>query len=165
MDQVGIPSQGAILERALSLSREACYAVKLQCRRLRTEAPEDEVCLSRWWVDLHFLILVLYRLKRSASIAAKVYKIKKQVNQSIRDFDAALPNLKQMRDVIEHCEQYAFDKGGHKNISRGQLQKGSWDGTTYQWLDYTLNIDDALAAANQLFMALKDCESTFIDQK
>src|SRR5579859_2833960 len=60
VDMTG-PSDAAILERAKSLSNEACFTVSLQHRRLRTTEPEDQVFVFRWWADLQFLIVALRR--------------------------------------------------------------------------------------------------------
>ncbi len=68
-----------------------------------------------------------------------------------------------MRDIGEHVEDYAVDdtKRHVKTISRGQLHVGSWDGTVFQWLGYTLDIDNAKQAAEDLFLAIKGARQNF----
>jgi hypothetical protein len=43
------------------------------------------------------------------------------------------------------------------------VQVGEWDGTTFPWLDYDLNIDTALAAASQLFAAVRTALRSHIE--
>jgi hypothetical protein len=61
-----------------------------------------------------------------------------------------------MRNVGEHIDDYAVDspKRQHKEVRRQDLQVGTWDGTTYEWLGDSLNIDTAHEAAYALFVAV-----------
>jgi hypothetical protein len=54
------PSDGAIVERALSLANDAMFTVKLQHRRLRTDEPEDEVFFFRRSADFQFLARIIH---------------------------------------------------------------------------------------------------------
>jgi hypothetical protein len=76
---------------------------------------------------------------------------------ALAEFDAALPGLATMRNVGEHFDDYALysPKRHHRNVTRGQLQVGSFDGTVFTWLGRQLDIDVALAAAEKLFSAVK----------
>jgi hypothetical protein len=60
-----------------------------------------------------------------------------------------------MRNVGEHIDEYALDQG-KANVERGELQAGRLDDDTYYWRGYVLNGDDALAAAEQLFIAVRE---------
>jgi hypothetical protein len=79
------------------------------------------------------------------------------LRSAIDDFDKALPDLVKMRNVSEHFDDYALDdpRRRHRDVRRGQLQEGSWDGTEYEWLDCSLNIDTAHEAAEQLFLSVR----------
>ena len=98
----------------------------------------------------------LRRLRRAAELADRVTKAKESLALALRNFDDALPQLSVMRNVGEHINDYAVDssKRRHKQVGRGALQVGSWDGTTYQWLGESLNIDIAHEAAYALFAAV-----------
>jgi hypothetical protein len=149
---VSTVSDEAKLERAKSLCNQACWTVALQVRRLRTEEPEDVKFVFRFWADLQFLIVALRRLRKAALIANFV----PGVATAIKSFDGALPGLAKMRNVGEHVDAYAIDDPSrhHRDISRRGLQVGSWDGTTFSWLEQDLNIDKALREAETLFMAI-----------
>ena len=153
------PTDAAILERAKSLCNEACYMVLLQRRRLQTIEPEDEVFVFRWWADLQFLIVALRRLRRSAELVAKRVP---SVGDAIRKFDNALPDLAKMRNVGEHIDDYAVDhpkKRRHRDVGRRQLQVGKWDGKVFRWLESSLNVDDALKAAEELLQAVREAKN------
>jgi hypothetical protein len=157
------PSDAAILERAKSLGSEACYAIALQRRRLRSTEPEDAVFISRPWVDLQFMIVALRRLRRSALLAARVRLVAEDLQAAIKEFDQTLPSLAKIRNVGEHIDEYATDsqKRHHLDVSRRQLQVGSWDGKFFSWI-VGLDIDTALKAAEKLFKAIKDGIAKFV---
>jgi hypothetical protein len=149
------PSKRAKIERAFSLANEAMFTVALQVRRLRSSEPEDETFVFRWWADLQFLIVALRRLRRIANLSLKLSTWDDRLRDACRKFDATLEGLNVMRNVGEHLDDYASDAGWKKSIGRRQLQVGSWDGTTYTWLDRKLNVDVARAATEKLFDAIR----------
>lgn len=150
------PSDAALLERAFSLVNQAMFTVALQRRRVRSEEPEDKVFVFRHWADLQFLIVALRRLRRAAELASRV-PAGSSLREALRGFDHALPGLSVMRNVGEHIDDYAVDntKRRHKSVDRRSLQVGQWDGATYTWLNFSLNVDDAHAAAFALYSAVK----------
>jgi hypothetical protein len=150
-------SDRSILQRANSLCNEACLTIALQHRRLRSIEPGDDNFVFRWWADIQFLIVALRRLRRSAEIAVSILKLSSLLNDALREFDDALPCLAKMRNVGEHVEDYALDRGRDRSVSRSEIQVGSWDGTVYSWLGESLNIDTALSAAQKLLMAVRKC--------
>lgn len=107
----------------------------------------------RWWADLQFLIVALVRLRAAAKTFQKASGAK--IAEAIEAFDAALPKLRKMRDVAEHIDEYAIDSGRRMDVSRCELAVGAWDGTTFSWMNSTLNIEKAQAAAEALFRALQ----------
>ena len=147
------PSDAVIMERARSLANEAMFTVALQRRRVRSSEPEDDVFAMRWWADLQFFIVALRRLRRAAELAGRVAAVKDSLTVALQDFDHALPQLMRMRNVGEHIDDYAVDspERRHKNVNRQALQVGTWDGTTYEWLGESLNVDLAHDVAQTLF--------------
>lgn len=160
------PTEQAILERARSLTDEAVWMVWLQRRRWQRDEPEDEEFLFRRLADMQFLIVSLRRARRAAEIAAHVPSAEGSVRDAIARFDAALPGLATMRNVGEHIDDYAIDSPDrhHKVVGRRMLQNASWDETTFRWLGQTLNVDEALAAVQQLFIAVRDAHEARRDQ-
>lgn len=153
-------NDAVILERCKRLANHAMWTVKLQWRRVRGKEPEDSEFVFRWWADLQFFILSLYRLRTAAKIALNVSdkEISSRIATAIKEFDRQVPELKKLRDIGEHIDSYAIDspKRQRKDIDRKQLEVGSWDGAVYKWLGTSLNVDDAKNAAVSLFMTLLD---------
>jgi len=150
------PSEMVILERAKSLCNVACFTIALQCRRLKTSEPEDEIFVLHWYADLRFLILTLRRLRRAAKLAADVPSVSACIEVAIFRFDKSLPGLGKLRNVDEHIDDYVRGnpKNQHKEIIRDELQRNSFDGSVFYWLGAELDIDVALKAAEALFAAV-----------
>jgi len=153
---VNSPSDAVIMERARSFANEAMFIVALQRRRIRSDEPEDAAFPKRLWADLQFFIVALRRLRRAAELACRVARAKDALSLALQNFDTALPQLSLMRNVGEHIDDYAVDspKRRHKGVGRRGLQVHSWDGTTYQWLGESLNVDAAHDAAYTLLAAV-----------
>jgi hypothetical protein len=86
-----------------------------------------------------------------------VTSLKDSVASAIGAFDMALPHLRVMRNVGEHADAYAVDHTNrhHRDVDRTQLAVGTWDGTTYRWLDRELNVEAAMAASDTLHRTLR----------
>jgi hypothetical protein len=154
------PSDAAIIERAHSLANEAVHMVALQRRRLQSEEPEDQAFVFRRWADFQFLIISLRRLRLAGLLAAKPKASRAAVKTAIREFDKALPDLQKLRNVGEHIDEYAMEKGRDRSVNRRALQVGSFDSTMLEWFGGRLNVDEALVAAENLYRAIKGCSPT-----
>ena len=155
----------AISERVLSLVNIAMYTVDLQCRRLRSDEPEDEKFLFRRWTDFEFLIVALRRMRRAADLGLRgIPETAAPIKEAIAAFDAALPGLATMRNVSEHIDDYILetDRRRHKDVRRGQLAVGSVGPFTFEWLDRQLNTDDAQKTAAKLYLAVRGAIKTAI---
>lgn len=115
----------------------------------------------RKWADFHFLIVALIRLKKAAILAKKVPIIKLKIESALLEFDLELPDIKKMRDVAEHIDEYATDDGRDKNISRKSLEVSRLNETSLEWLGFKLDADKAMKASENLFEAIKGCSSSF----
>lgn len=157
------PSTEATYERARRLANVAIWSVDLQCRRLRTTEPEDATFVLRRWADFDFLVVSLTRLRRAAELAARVPELHPLLPDAIEQFDRALPDLKTMRDVAEHIDDYAVDQGHKPSIARQSLEVSTLadDGPTLQWLGTTLHAGDALRASHDLFEAIQEGSRVF----
>ncbi len=154
------PTIEATYERARRLANQAMWTMSLQSRRLKTTEPEDEEFISRRWSDFHFLIVALTRLRRAATLATKVPGITSNIKNALKEFDLKLPNLKTMRDVSEHIDDYAVDNGRNKDISRKCLEVLTYNTTTFEWLGFQLDTEDAIKASQKLFNAIRNMPST-----
>jgi hypothetical protein len=152
----------ATYERARRLANLALWSIDLQCRRLRTSEPEDEAFIFRKWADFGFLIVALVRLRRAASLAARISEIRSIMLLALAQFDAALPDLKTMRDVAEHIDDYALERGKNKTVVRQSLEVSAMEvGPTLEWLNGRLNAEEALQAAGKLFRSIQEASCAF----
>jgi hypothetical protein len=154
------PSPLEVYERACRLANFAVWTIALQCRRLRSEEPEDNEFLGRRVADFQFLIIALTRLRRAAILATNIPSIKDEINSALNRFDTLLPMLKNMRDVAEHFDDYAIEKGRNRNVSRKSLEVAVFNDNTFQWLKHELNADIAFEAGKALFKAMREAKPT-----
>ena len=59
-----------------------------------------------------------------------------------------------MRDVAEHFDDYAVDKGRNDAVERRNLEVSSLGERVFQWLGVELDADIALRAGEELFSAV-----------
>jgi hypothetical protein len=85
------------------------------------------------------------------------------LSPALKEFDASLPDLKRMRDVAEHIDDYAIDQGRQRDVARQSLEVSFMDdeGPTLEWLGSSLNAQEALHASQRLFEALKGISHAF----
>jgi hypothetical protein len=157
------PTSAATYERAKRLANLSLCAIDLQCRRLSSSEPEDSVFIFRKWADFDFLTVALTRLRRAAKLAAGIPELQVSLGAALAEFDAALPHLKRMRDVAEHIDDYAVDRGRERSIARQSLEVSfmSNDDSTIEWLGARLNSQEALKASQRLFEAIKEASRAF----
>jgi hypothetical protein len=157
------PTAAARYERARRLANVAMWSIELQCRRLEAVEPEDARFVLRRWTDFDFLIVALTRLRRATRLAAEVPQLRTSLGPALAQFDKALPDLKKMRDVAEHVDDYAIDQGRQRAIARQSLEVSTMeaDGPTLFWLQARLNAREASQASRALFAALKEASSLF----
>lgn len=160
-------SDGAILERSFSFCNEAMHTIALQIRRLQTTELEDSKFLHRQWVDLRFLILSLDRLYKAAGIANNIQKNSNDVEKARKDFLESLPFLKKLRNVGEHFDSYSMDNGYRQDVSRKELQVGTWnsDGTYFEYLGEEINTIKCKEAAIKLFKTMRDIKNDFFKSR
>ena len=65
--------------------------------------------------------------------------------------------LAKMRNVGEHIDDYAVDsdRRRYREVVRFDLHVGAFDGTTYEWLGESFDVDKAQTAAIHLSEALR----------
>lgn len=157
------PTPAATYERARRLANVAMWSIELQCRRLEAVEPEDVEFVLRRWADFDFLIVALTRLRRATGLAAQIPQLRASLDTALEQFDKALPDLKKMRDVAEHVDDYAIDRGRQKAVGRRALEVSTMqaDGPTLCWLQARLNAREASHASRALFAAVKEASRLF----
>ncbi len=144
-------SDAEILALARTFASEALRMVALQHRRIRSE-PEDEV--FAFWADLQFFVVSLRRVRQAAELAAGS---RPAIRAAIDRFDSELPQLRRMRNVGEHIDEYALGRGNDKTVERRALLVGGFsDEGDFRWLGSELNIERALKAAESLYYTVSD---------
>jgi hypothetical protein len=106
---------------------------------------------------------VLNRLHTIVKITFDIPDIANEMRNALNDFEKDIPDLKVLRNVVEHIDQYAIEdtKRHHKHISCKQLQVGRWDGSIFHWLDVELDVDRAKVASEKLFKSLHDIKKLY----
>jgi hypothetical protein len=102
-------------------------------------------------------------LRRAAKLAASIPETQSSVGTALKEFDAALPHLKRMRDIAEHIDEYAVDQGRQRSVVRQSLEVSSMSdhGSTLEWLGGRLNSHEALQASQRLFEVIKEASRAF----
>jgi hypothetical protein len=145
-----MPSPETILDRALAFALEGLQAAEVQLERARQEVSSGPGGAFLWWIDLQFFIVALRRLRQAAELALRVPVQRAAMQQAIKAFDEALPDLLLLRNVGEHIDEYAVGDGFDSSVKWQQLQVGGWDGSTFEWLGTALNADRAIEAGKKL---------------
>jgi hypothetical protein len=157
------PTKRETLERAVDLADEALRAVLLQVRRYGQDEPEDDEWLFRRLTDFHFLVNALWSLRLAAFVARSASVATDTVSAAIKAFDDRVPALAPMRHVGQHLDDYAVDHsnrrrqtepGSGKLIGRRRLQLYSYGADDVTWVDWTLNLPEAVQAAETLYAVL-----------
>jgi|GEM_PF-1613127 hypothetical protein len=153
------PTTLAILERAVRLGSDSLWGMGVQIRRVRGSEPEDDEWWARTWMDLQFLIVVLWRMRQSGVLALSAGTDTERLQEALAHFDTQLPDLKRMRDVAQHFDEYAVDGPGRRHarpgrsdkVGRRMLEVGSWDSSQFRWLDGSINFAIADRASRELY--------------
>jgi hypothetical protein len=158
-----MPTSTATYERAKRLANASMFAVDLQGRRLQSAEPEDSRFVFRKWVDFDSLVVALTRFRRAAVLAANIPEIEPPMKDALKEFDSSLPDLKRLRDVAEHFDDYAANKGRNRAVGRKDLEVSYMDpdGPTLNWLGVQLNASAARDAAARLFREIQAAASMF----
>lgn len=153
------PTALAVLERAVRLGSDSLWGIAVQVRRIRGSEPEDADWWARAWMDLQFLIVVMWRMRQSGVLALSAGLDTERLREALASFDSQLPDLKRMRDVAQHFDEYAVDGPGRRHarpgrsdkVGRRMLEVGSWDSSQFRWLDGSISFETADRASRELY--------------
>jgi hypothetical protein len=132
----------SVFENALVRAQAACSVVGIQCRCLKMAELDDSPSTVRVWADVQMLMVALRQLRRSAELAALSPSLQDGLVRAIAEFDGPLPDLWRMRSVEEHFEAHPLP------------HDDAWDGRIFTWGDGSLNVDEALNAAERLLASM-----------
>lgn len=147
-------TDAATYERARRLANRAMLTVAMQIRRIEAKEPEDHLWPRRL-ADYEFLIAALWRLRLAAKLAACVPELEPRLAIAIKEFDDGLPGLRAMRNVAQHIDDYARDKGNNKSIGRKSLEVAIIGPTGLDWMGFSLKPTDAARVGAALFAAME----------
>jgi hypothetical protein len=147
--------QVSIYEDARTMANIATWGVELQTRRIRNSIQEDkneiEEFVMQPIIDFHFLVTALSRLRLTAELVSEICDL----SSAIEDFDKNLPDLRAVRNILEHIDEYRVGKGHNKNVPKVSFQTFTLDDDSIKWLNYEINLEQAIKASGDLFMAIK----------
>ncbi|MFT4264074.1 MAG: hypothetical protein QM572_11880 [Nocardioides sp.] len=156
------PTGLAVLERAVRLGGDSLRGIATQVRRIRGREPEDDDWPGRAWMDLQFLIVILWRMRQAGALALSADTSADRLRAALARFDAQVPDLKRMRDVAQHYEEYAVDGRGRRHVRPGRADKigrrmldvGEWNGSRFNCLGGSIDFEVAGRASQDLFTAI-----------
>jgi hypothetical protein len=146
--------EASIYERARRQASFAMWTIEMQIRRLNKTEPEDEKFVLRKVADFQFFLLALTKFRRAILLANKIVSIKRKISSGIERFDSQLPFLVEMRNVDQHFDDYAIDRGRNKKIDKTMLEVHSFDGQNWVWLGHKIDLEVAFNAGRILFKVL-----------
>ncbi len=149
-----------ILYRAMIRANRAMFTIQMQVRRIGSSEPEDSSFLGRRIADFEFLVVAATRLRRAGNLAKKAKETNGTIANALSAFDNALPELKKLRDIAEHIDEYSVDDGWDKSIERQYLENFAVTngGKTFTWLDCSINVDELSDACLDLYLAVKNAK-------
>lgn len=108
--------------------------------------------------DVDLLVVLLYRLRRLAQWALSGAFATGRLQADVAAFDAAVPNLTEIRDTQEHFDEYRSNVG--KRQKAGEEPSGfgyglSASGGIVTYRQFKLNLAVAVAAAQELHRAIR----------
>ena len=141
----------AIFEDAKNMANIAVWGVELQIKRLQSQKNEISDFVMQPVVDFHFLIVALTRLRQSASLVSKI----SDISTAINTFDSAIPDLRTVRNILEHIDEYRIGKGNNKSVPKDSFQTILFGKKSIKWVNYEINLESAMKASSDLFTVIK----------
>ena len=108
--------------------------------------------------DIDLLVVALFRFRRMAQWASTGAFATAQLNADVAKFDAAVPNLTEIRDTQEHFDDYWSNVG--KRQKAGEPTSGfgyglSVAGGVVTYGQFKLDVGQAVSAAKDLHRAIR----------
>jgi hypothetical protein len=116
----------SVLEDSRYFVNRAVDALNLQMRRLE----ENTRNADEFWdylADVHFYIVALKRLRQAMLMSRKILKIWDKLSSEFDAFDATTTDVLQMRNILEHIDEYMRNYGNNRDIKNATLYTISFD--------------------------------------
>ncbi|MEX1034407.1 MAG: hypothetical protein WDZ54_00515 [Sneathiella sp.] len=141
----------AIYEDSQIFANIAVYSIALQIQRINSDKFEIADFTMQHFVDFHFLITALTQLRNIAETVAEISGIR----ADIQVFDDDLSDLRHIRNVLEHIDEYRLGRGHNQNIAASSTQTYVFGNNVMHYVGYKIDLDVALKASERLFEAIK----------
>lgn len=107
--------RAAIGGRALDTADTLYVGIEQQLARLSAVRPDDSLQdVLAYGADVDLALVLLLRLRRAAVLIKTHVEGGDRLKDAIAAFDSAVPDLKQLRDIYEHFDDYILGKGHQK---------------------------------------------------
>ncbi|WKN45029.1 hypothetical protein [Tunicatimonas pelagia] len=145
----------AILEDSQYFVNRAVDGLNLQRGRLVNYDFSIRDDPWNFLTDVYFYITALKRLRQPILVGRKVAKIKVKVENAINNFDNEITNARNMRDILEHVDEYIQNKGRNKQIRNATLYNVIYTESGIHWANMTFDIYQTQEAAYQLYTSYR----------
>jgi hypothetical protein len=98
---------------------DAALAVRTQIERLRTLDMHSPTEHSRRTSDAQFLVIALWRLRMAGEMCAELIDDSSPILRALDAYDAALPQIKNLRHVLMHYDNYVLGNDKRRNHAPG----------------------------------------------
>lgn len=137
--------------------------VRTQIARLRESHAADQQNSGVELTDVFGLILALFRLRLAAQLTARIGDSGTRIEPELKKFDAEIPDVKKLRNVAMHFDEYALGTLNRRNkigdppryVSTEDLWEVITDDQSATWLGVRLNYSEVDLAARNLYDAVQ----------
>lgn len=149
----------ALYEDARIIVNIYTLTVEMQISRVHEEVQNGEFFIMRQIVDFEFLLVALARLRRAACAIEMIPIAKGTIREAIKKYDKRLPDLMKLRNISEHYDAYLLKQGKDKTIDRDIIRSSLLTkcrlNATFEWMGYTMNLNECMTAAEELFLEIQ----------
>ena len=145
-----------IYEDARNMANIAVWGVDLQIQRLRSGENQIKEFVMQPVVDFHFLVTSLNKLRQAAKLVSEIFDLSVKINQ----FDKKLPDLRTVRNILEHIDEYRVGKGKNKSVPASTFQTICFSNDCVRWVEYEINLKSAISASQELFASIQRVRSS-----
>jgi hypothetical protein len=117
----------SVLEDSRYFVNRAVEALNLQMRRLENYKLEDADAFWDYLADSHFYIVALKRLRQAMLSSRKIPKVWNELKKEFAVFDKTISDAIQMRDILEHIDEYLKNAGKNPHIKNSTLYSICFD--------------------------------------